>query len=149
MPSRLLFKNEHGFLDKLNDRGPTVIFVNNILEMAGLRRGLHRIVKRELDSGLKQPQATNTWKRENCRAEARDLRPNCVLAPSNKRLLYFTKWPDFAFRFFAVYMQRLLIFCRHFLSIDTTCFSLTGHHQAYRDLLPLWAQQHVHLMMAG
>jgi hypothetical protein len=40
----------------------------------------------------------------------------------------------FAFRFFAVFMHRRLIFSRRFLFIDTTCFDLTGHHQVYRLL---------------
>jgi hypothetical protein len=37
-------------------------------------------------------------------------------------------------RFFAVYLQRRLIFCHRFLFIDTTCFGLTGYHQVYRLL---------------
>jgi hypothetical protein len=39
---------------------------------------------------------------------------------------------DFAFRFFAVYVQRRLIFSRCFLFV-TTCFGLTGRHQVYRS----------------
>jgi hypothetical protein len=34
--------------------------------------------------------------------------------------------------FFAVYVQRLLIFSRGFLFIVTTCFGRSGHHQVYR-----------------
>jgi hypothetical protein len=40
---------------------------------------------------------------------------------------------DFAFHFFAVHVQRRLIFS-HLLFIVTTCFGLTGHHQVYRLL---------------
>jgi hypothetical protein len=36
---------------------------------------------------------------------------------------------DFAFQFFAIYVQRLLIFSRPFLFIFTTCFGLRSHHQ--------------------
>jgi hypothetical protein len=42
--------------------------------------------------------------------------------------------PDFAFCFYAVYVQLLLLFSRRFLFIDTTCFGLTGHLQVYRLL---------------
>jgi hypothetical protein len=61
------------------------MFVNRLLEMAGLGYEIHRIIKRELDSGLKQCQTINTGKRENSPAETSDLRTNIVLAPSNKR----------------------------------------------------------------
>jgi hypothetical protein len=41
---------------------------------------------------------------------------------------------DFAFSFFAVYVQRRLIFCRRFLYVVTTCIGLTVHHQVLRLL---------------
>jgi hypothetical protein len=41
---------------------------------------------------------------------------------------------DFAFHFFAVYVQRRVISSRRFLFIIITYFCLTGHHQVYRLL---------------
>jgi hypothetical protein len=38
---------------------------------------------------------------------------------------------DFAFCFYAVYVQRRLLFTRRFLFIDNICFGLTGHLQVY------------------
>jgi hypothetical protein len=40
---------------------------------------------------------------------------------------------DFAFRYFAVYVQRRLIFSRRFLFIVTICFGPAGHHHVMQE----------------
>jgi hypothetical protein len=59
----------------------------------------------------------------------------CLISSMDSFTLTFTKFSDFAFGYFAVYVQRRLIFSRRFLFIvTTTCFGLTGHHQVYKSL---------------